>query len=320
MYLVMFFGVVQSSQAPAEVQESPGIKIIITNVIPFAFSDVMVQAQVRDFGNNSVSGHEIEGLELLENQKPVVFQHQLKNSVEDKLGVQGNSKVRLIDGKPAEPTTISLIPSQSPCEGEDGLSFFLCQVRSVVSTPAGWISILSLLIALGALAITWFYQGRIREASGAAMERVRDSVTHRRNLGDSRVGAFLEVLSIDDPLSGKQIPLYINKVTLVGRSPQEAELVFDMTKERSVVSRLHCEFREEDGLFKIRDRGSTHGTFLNGIRVPDSGDGLVLSEGDRIELGPIKHGGFLLLFHVTYQLKRKKQARETKNIDRAEIE
>jgi FHA domain/von Willebrand factor type A domain len=245
---------------------------------------------------------------------------QLRVLVEDELGIQGSSdpvQVRTIVSKPTVQTTVKLTPSQSPCEEEGGLTYFFCQVRSVVSTPAGWISILSLLIALGALAIVWFYRGHIREASGAAMERVRDSISHRRSLGDSRVGAFLEVLSIDDPLTGKQIPLYIDKVTLVGRSPQEAELVFDMTKERSVVSRLHCEFREEDGAFKIRDLGSTHGTFLNGSRVPESGDGFILSEGDRIELGPMKHGGFLLLFHLVGQLKSVggNQNRVTKTMD-----
>ena len=196
------------------------------------------------------------------------------------------------------PTLLSQTPSQSSCAGERGLTYFLCQVHNLISTPAGWISILSLLVALGAMAFTWFNRARIGEASGAAIERVRESVSPRRRLNEARVGAFLEVLSGDDTLTGKHIPLYVNKVTLAGRSPQEAELVFDMTNERSVVSRLHCEFREEEGVFKIRDLGSTHGTFLNGGRVPESGDGFVLSEGDRIELGPVRHGGFLLLFRL----------------------
>lgn len=113
----------------------------------------------------------------------------------------------------------------------------------------------------------------------------------------SEVGAFLEVISGDEVLLGKMIPLYMHSCTPAGRSLEQAELVFNLHRHHSVVSRLHCEFDEVNGIFRVRDLGSSQGTYVNGMRIPAGGDGQVLLAGDQVELGPRERGGVLLRFH-----------------------
>ena len=114
-----------------------------------------------------------------------------------------------------------------------------------------------------------------------------------------RSDAYLEVLEGESDLKDKKILLYTNTITPVGRSPEEAEIVFGSDNEHSLISRRHCEFRGEGSIFKIRDLGSANGTFVNGIKLQDGGEGLTLVDGDRIALGPVKRGGILLRFTLS---------------------
>ncbi|MEM1444674.1 MAG: FHA domain-containing protein [Planctomycetota bacterium] len=50
------------------------------------------------------------------------------------------------------------------------------------------------------------------------------------------------------------------------------------------VSRLHCEFRVDDGRVSLRDLGSSNGTFKNGERIQDTD----LNAGDEVEVGPVR--------------------------------
>jgi pSer/pThr/pTyr-binding forkhead associated (FHA) protein len=49
------------------------------------------------------------------------------------------------------------------------------------------------------------------------------------------------------------------------------------------VSRRHCELSVVDGQIKLRDMGSSNGTFHNSIRVQET----VLSAGDEVVVGPV---------------------------------
>jgi hypothetical protein len=94
----------------------------------------------------------------------------------------------------------------------------------------------------------------------------------------------------------KPIPLYINTPTPLGRDIRQAEVVFQTDIEHSIISRYHCVIDEQDGIFHIRDYGSQHGTFVNGLRLQEGGEGQILRDGDQIALGPVERGGVLLQF------------------------
>lgn len=64
--------------------------------------------------------------------------------------------------------------------------------------------------------------------------------------------------------------------TTVGRHPDSDIFLDDIT-----VSRHHCRFRSEGGVFSVEDSGSTNGTYVNGERVDQS----VLQPGDEVIIG-----------------------------------
>lgn len=87
------------------------------------------------------------------------------------------------------------------------------------------------------------------------------------------------------------------KVMLVAFKPDGARIDFRVRNERCVigrdteadlripvgtVSRQHCEVRIDDDEPRVRDLGSSNGTFLNGKRVTES----VIDAGDLLRVGP----------------------------------
>ncbi|HEU4534524.1 MAG TPA: FHA domain-containing protein, partial [Polyangiaceae bacterium] len=65
----------------------------------------------------------------------------------------------------------------------------------------------------------------------------------------------------------------------VGRHEQNA-IVLDDAK----VSRQHASFRSARGRWSVQDLGSTHGTFVNGVRVVGARE---LLDGDRVQVGQV---------------------------------
>lgn len=57
----------------------------------------------------------------------------------------------------------------------------------------------------------------------------------------------------------------------------------DLRIPLSSVSREHCEFTLDDDELRVRDLGSSNGTFQNGIRVQESS----LDKGDEVAIGPV---------------------------------
>lgn len=66
--------------------------------------------------------------------------------------------------------------------------------------------------------------------------------------------------------------------TIVGRANTA-----DLRIPLSSVSRQHCELWIEGGLLKVRDLGSSNGTFQNSVRVQEA----ILAPGDEIVIGPV---------------------------------
>lgn len=79
--------------------------------------------------------------------------------------------------------------------------------------------------------------------------------------------------------------LSLNIPVIVGRSRGVG-----LTIAHPMVSRQHCEIFETDGALRIRDLGSTNGTFVGGKKVPEA----VLRPHDQFSIGP-------LTFEIDYQ-------------------
>jgi hypothetical protein len=181
---------------------------------------------------------------------------------------------------------------------------FISVSKILLSTPSGLVAIGGLLVAIIAIILAFRYRGSSRQKGDRDQNTLMETATQLEfpKQGDS--GASLLVLQGDEELLGKILPLFPQHSTSVGRSLQEVELAFQVNQERSVVSRKHCEIQGESHApfadrFRIVDLGSTHGTFVNGERLPVGGEGKVLSPGDQIELGPVAQGGVLLQFELS---------------------
>lgn len=70
-------------------------------------------------------------------------------------------------------------------------------------------------------------------------------------------------------------------VTIIGRR-QECDLCVPLM----VVSRKHCEINQDKGILRIRDLGSSNGTFINGEKITEA----VLNPGDKVKIGTVSFG------------------------------
>lgn len=179
-------------------------------------------------------------------------------------------------------------PPEEECAYYEGVQYWIC----ILLNYAG---LIALGVALLALILVVVFRGRISGAAVRVGDAVRETVVRLTRPPQTEIGAYLNVLRGAEDLPRNRFPLYVNTVTPIGRDKRQAELVFDEESERSVVSRLHCEVSEGGGVFTIRDLGSTHGTFVNGNKLPELGI-QELNNGDQIEIGPVERGGILILF------------------------
>ncbi len=88
-------------------------------------------------------------------------------------------------------------------------------------------------------------------------------------------GARARLVAIAGPLTGQVLPLN-DELVSVGRDTTN-----DISLSDLALSRLHCTIETRDGVWRIRDRRSSNGTFVNGTQVTDH----ELSDRDRIALG-----------------------------------
>jgi pSer/pThr/pTyr-binding forkhead associated (FHA) protein len=74
----------------------------------------------------------------------------------------------------------------------------------------------------------------------------------------------------------------IKTAIIVGRNPKSSNIIF--MPAAPGISSVHCELYRENELLKLRDIGSTNGTFLNGNRLA-TGVAYELKTGDTFFLG-----------------------------------
>ncbi len=78
--------------------------------------------------------------------------------------------------------------------------------------------------------------------------------------------------------AGRQFPLDQNQSLQVGRDPTNRLVLSDVS-----VSRTHAEIFFKGGMTRVRDLGSSNGTFVDGTRVTDS----ALYDGQSVRIGSV---------------------------------
>jgi pSer/pThr/pTyr-binding forkhead associated (FHA) protein len=89
-----------------------------------------------------------------------------------------------------------------------------------------------------------------------------------------------KLIVLSEKLRGKSFELDKDVVT-VGRTDKSDICIKDAT-----ISTNHCEFVREGESFRLKDSGSTNGTRVNNVPVPD--DGHLLNNSDILQFGAVE--------------------------------
>ncbi|MCI0579205.1 MAG: FHA domain-containing protein [Chloroflexi bacterium] len=222
--------------------------------------------------------------------------------VTDELGLDAESSpvtARVEVKVPPPPTetaagpTIIVTPVPIECISPDPFCTYL--ERPVRGNPISIVSLGVAGLSLVMVAVVWVNRDKAPvKAVRNTVTGVIDQMTRKLKRGAAEAKAYLVVLDGDSNV-GKALEIYGN--TPVGRSRQNAELLFQQTDPNSPISRLHCTILDEEDHFMIRDEDSANGTFLNGRKLqplePEE-----IHDGDEIELARVERGGVRLLFQL----------------------
>ncbi len=215
--------------------------------------------------------------------------HALAVEVEDALGMIGRSD--------PIPITIDIsippAPTVAPEATVDVNALVEKKVAGEVSRRTNALKMFSgfsLLLALLALllaVVVFIRRPKIVRDMTATLAGVVKEATEifipRRGVETSAKKAKAYLVPVDG--TGQQAdPIPIRHQTVsIGRDPSRAQVVL---ANRSV-SRLHASIVEdEDNVFRLRDEGSTGGTYLNYEMVPP--EGMILTPGDEIQIGRVR--------------------------------
>lgn len=232
--------------------------------------------------------------------------HTLVVEVVDELGMTDSASAEVTVHISAEPVPATLAPGVTatppapppPPPPPEIRCIFpepLCSriERPIRANPVAAISLLVAFLALILATVLWI--GRGTQPVQRVTQNVRrgiDRLTNRYRRAEVR--AYLELLAGDGDV-GHRYEIYGD--TPIGRSRQNAELLFQQEVENSPISRLHCTVTDEEDHFMLRDEDSANGTYLNSERlapvVPHR-----LRDGDIIELARVERGGVRLRFAV----------------------
>lgn len=248
--------------------------------------------------------------------------YRLEIEVEDTLGLTGKSDVLNVDVNlivpeerdDAQATLIAgqqaTIDAQSaavnemadelaqpdfPCLLTDRFLSGNGAVCAIEQTVRGnWIGLIGILVSLGAIIFVFSSRSKPAEAIRTTITDVGTRLTQQFRAIEPR--GYLMVVQGDGANVGRQLPIY--GTTPIGRSREHAQLLFHQNNNDSPISRLHCTIVDEETHFLIRDEGSTHGTYINGMRIPPHQSTMMLNDGDEIELALVEQGGIQLIFQL----------------------
>lgn len=225
--------------------------------------------------------------------------HTLTVEIADELGKisSASTNVTVNVPQPVAPTPGAVAPAPTaptppptpiPCV----LPEPLCRVeRPARENPIAAISTAVALLSLAFAGIVWANRDKAPiQRMSETVRRGIDRVTNRYRRAEVR--AYLELLAGDLSVDSRY---EIYGDTPIGRSRQNAQLLFQQEMENSPISRLHCTITDEEDHFMLRDEDSANGTYLNNERlaplVPQR-----LRDGDIIELARVERGGVRLRF------------------------
>jgi pSer/pThr/pTyr-binding forkhead associated (FHA) protein/Mg-chelatase subunit ChlD len=268
---------------------------------------LLVDGQEKDEVLNPNPNQNIElTWNLRDIQSPGINAFTLQVEVEDELGLVSTSPdvsfsvnvvvppsvqatLEILSTKVAE---TPVFPTATPykCIGPDAT----CTGEQIIVENIP--SVISITIAIFALAFAIIvYVNRDKAPVQAVRNTVINVVTRlTKRYKQAEPRAYLVVLEGDTNV-GKTLEIFGN--TTVGRSRQDAELLFQQADDNSPISRRHCSILDEEDHFMIRDEDSANGTYLNGTRLRAL-DPTELHDGDEIELARVERGGVRLLFQV----------------------
>ena len=147
-------------------------------------------------------------------------------------------------------------------------------------------------VILGIVVVMWLvaWRGGLIARLAKALPRGRSSGPREPQItitGDDSVPsvsvaaiAYLEVLESTSEMP-TFLPLHDNTVK-IGRSPAQTDIAFE---QDVTMSRLHITLMREGNQYRIFDRESTSGTWVNDRQVPDYG--VMLQDGDEIHMGAV---------------------------------
>jgi hypothetical protein len=217
-----------------------------------------------------------------------------EGGISDPVGITvriNSDDVVVANGTPIVVVATPLPATPISCTFDDPI----CDVveRPIRQNPVAAISLLVAALALLLVALMWINRGKapVQRMTQTVMRGI-DRLTNRYRRAEVR--AYLELLAGDGDV-GHRYEIYGD--TPIGRSRQNAELLFQQETENSPISRLHCTITDEEDHFLLRDEDSANGTFLNGERLTPVVT-YRLKDGDEIELARVERGGVRLRFEL----------------------
>jgi len=225
----------------------------------------------------------------------------------DALGLEGAAQVNLTVEVAPPPT---LIPTPVPTPASTAST-------TTVGLLVGGLVVCGLgLLAVVAVAAFVFLRRRTATQPSAALAppvEPKETII----VGRSRPArAMLIVLEGPPNRMNESIPL-VKPATVLGRNPQASDITFYAEGESSI-SRVHCAVvQAADQTFKLIDRGSTSGTFLNGKPIPPDAPA-TLANGDEIVLGDLAKRGVKVRFSLTEDAVREAAGDRTRIVKRSD--